>query len=440
MVAMSGETTVFLHVSDIHFHRERANGHWDLDIEVRNEFERDVSHLRDRIGPFDGILVTGDIAFAGKRREYEIARDWLKTVCDKLSCAEEHVWTVPGNHDVDRDVVAASPMLHTAQNEIRATDAKHVNERISEYMRDPLGATALYSHIREYNEFAKIYGCDIGPDKPTWQGRVALNDGSILRIVGLNSSLVSNEVDDNEQNKLVLGAQHVAVLRKDGEECMTLCHHPPSWIKDGTEVESALTPLARVQLYGHEHVQDVSFVEDRSVQLFAGALHPDREEDVWAPTYNILELCISNEGSTQRCLNVKIYARIWDEKSRQFVADMTADEKDNEIFSMPLNPWQAVLREREATPSGTEPEERVTVELGQADMMAPNKRMVYRFLTLPFPDQMAIAGKLRLVEDADQGQNTADLFKLFFSRARERGQIEEFSREIDTAYEKMHVQ
>lgn len=64
----------FLHLSDIHFRREVSGGVYDPDNDLRNELERDAEReVRTKPHRIDGILVTGDIAFAGIKDEFDVA-------------------------------------------------------------------------------------------------------------------------------------------------------------------------------------------------------------------------------------------------------------------------------------------------------------------------------------------------------------------------------
>ena len=56
-----------------------------------------------RLGQIDLVLIAGDIAFSGKRTEYEEAARWLEQVTSLCGCKRTNVLMVPGNHDVDRD-------------------------------------------------------------------------------------------------------------------------------------------------------------------------------------------------------------------------------------------------------------------------------------------------------------------------------------------------
>jgi hypothetical protein len=146
-----------LHLSDIPFHRGLSGDVYDLDNDLRNELERDVERMRQRLGVIHGVLVTGDIAFAGRKEEYETARAWLERLCDLLGCPRENVWTVPGNHDVDRSVIDQSETLRTYHAKLRKTN--DIDGQIRAYMRDRIAQRVLFEPVAQYNIFAARFQC-----------------------------------------------------------------------------------------------------------------------------------------------------------------------------------------------------------------------------------------------------------------------------------------
>ena len=65
---------IFLHFSDIHFHKKNSVGIYDLDQDIRNEIEIDIEMLTQDIESVNGIIISGDIAFAGVKEEYKISK------------------------------------------------------------------------------------------------------------------------------------------------------------------------------------------------------------------------------------------------------------------------------------------------------------------------------------------------------------------------------
>ena len=62
------------------------------------------------------------------------------------------------------------------------------------------------------------------------------------------------------------------------------------------------------------------------------------------------------------------------------------------------------------------------------------RRLVYRFLTLPYHERIAIAQKLQLLEDEDKGVPDAELFQRFFQRAKERVLLGKLWNEVEAAH------
>ena len=72
----------FVHLSDIHFGQERKNGQVIFHNDIRNSLIDDVTKIaakreREGLGVPVGVIVTGDIAFAGKKEQYVEADEWL---------------------------------------------------------------------------------------------------------------------------------------------------------------------------------------------------------------------------------------------------------------------------------------------------------------------------------------------------------------------------
>ena len=102
---MSPKLTL-VHLSDIHFIKGySAESLFDLDKPVRQAILEDAKHLLHEVGPVLGILLTGDIAYAGKPAEYQTALGWLSELATQLECEREYLWCVPGNHDIDQSVL-----------------------------------------------------------------------------------------------------------------------------------------------------------------------------------------------------------------------------------------------------------------------------------------------------------------------------------------------
>jgi|ERR1700693_2796083 hypothetical protein len=64
----------FVHLSDIHLVKDFSDvSNYDLDLGLRQAILRDIERMKPAFENIAGVLVSGDIAFAGKLDEYERA-------------------------------------------------------------------------------------------------------------------------------------------------------------------------------------------------------------------------------------------------------------------------------------------------------------------------------------------------------------------------------
>ncbi|MBK7536883.1 MAG: metallophosphoesterase, partial [Myxococcales bacterium] len=319
------EKLVLVHLSDIHFTRISGVSVHDLDKNLRTELVLDATTVAREIGPVTGVLVTGDIAYSGSEVEFDHSTIWLRVSCRAPGCREESVWVVPGNHDVDRPKTKRklTRMLHQGVRK----DGSDVDKELREIFSDAQSAAALLEPLADYNKFAGRFGCSISAEKHYWERALELSCGTAVRLRGLTSALVSN--DDDRRTDIVLGAAQATVERGPGVLHMTLCHHPPDWLRDHDAVEDHLNSKVHIQLFGHKHSQRLDEINGK-VRLVAGAMHPERNEPAWLPTYNFLE--ISRRDSDR--IGLRVYKRQWNQPDTNFVAwrDPNTGKDHREFF------------------------------------------------------------------------------------------------------------
>jgi hypothetical protein len=220
---------LMLHISDIHFKHGEVGEPDDPNRGLRDDLIQDVKHMRGRLGPPGMILLSGDIAYAGREDEYHFAYSWLeKELCPAAQCLIENVFVIPGNHDVDL-TAENGPGFKAARSDLRARPAGMVDAELREWLRDPSSANIIFSPLDNYNRFfaAKVL-CAIGPynvkgpdgkiipnvSKPFVDRDVKLNDGSVLRLWGFNSVLVSDLTD--KVDSMLVDPAAAQITREDG--------------------------------------------------------------------------------------------------------------------------------------------------------------------------------------------------------------------------------
>ena len=428
-----------LHLSDIHFKYTLDGTIHDLDHDVRHELEIDLSCVIKRSGPINAIVVTGDIAFAGKAEDYEVARKWLASLCKQIGCGAEQVWVVPGNHDIDRDGV--TPLVRTVQNAIQEARLDNVDASIRQFVHDdPKSADVLASPFSEYHKFSAIYGCKPKGGHLTWQADLALDAGYTLRLVGLNSAFVSNDLDDKKHRPLIIGQAQLDMLRRPGLIYLSLCHHPASWLKDGEHVSTKLSKRASLQLFGHVHEQALQ-QHDNTLIVQAGALQPDREQDTpWCPAYNVLTLEII-EPQVRNVLYVTAYPRVWSD-DHCFSPDPSVGQDQCQTYTLPIDDV-VFLKQDAAEQCGDDRPETpadATPDTGlEYSVVNPARQLVYAFLTLPYSSQMRIADQLSLLMDEDAGLDSATLFERIYRRARVQNSLSAFWKQVSDAHPELNM-
>jgi hypothetical protein len=309
---------VFVHLSDIHFGQEKKGGARAANDDARRKLIEDAAGVVAKLSSRKaaGIIVTGDIAYAGKVHEYEEAGKWLDQLAENIGCEPSTVQVIPGNHDIDRDKItgAAEWMLNTIHEE--------GEEKLESFLGNDTDRDVLYSRFEAYLPFAKAYRCPLDcQGHNSADRRVELADGRAIRFVRLNSALICTKGRD-EQGQLLLGQRQRILEESAGEELIVLVHHPLNWISDSDDMRKFLHGRARVCMSGHEHLAavDVEEVEPGCdiLMIASGATTPDLIDDVYTYAYNIIEFDWDEPTDS---LAVTIHPRRWNDGMKRFEPD-----------------------------------------------------------------------------------------------------------------------
>ena len=92
-----------LHLSDLHFTVNNTSQNIVLSS-LYKKIENDIVPTNKP----DILIITGDIAFSGKQKEYEKAKEYIDSIANLCKIKHENIFIVPGNHDVDREKIEKS--------------------------------------------------------------------------------------------------------------------------------------------------------------------------------------------------------------------------------------------------------------------------------------------------------------------------------------------
>jgi 3',5'-cyclic AMP phosphodiesterase CpdA len=411
-----------VHLSDIHFSPRDNLSQFDLDQQIRRALLEDLETKPANGADYDGILITGDIAFGGLQDEYKTAQRWLDEVFIKTGASAATTYMVPGNHDVDRSYLEPEFPLWDSHVRLRtAADPVVWRDSIAKQLqKDPLAS--LLAPLKGYNDFAQGYDCRTKPDRLAWH-RVfhkTLDDGRSIHLHGLNSALISDR-GDAPGNLLVSEFQTSHFAHIPGVVNLVLCHHPPEWLMDKSSLRDALRTFAPVALFGHEHSTRVA-PDAKQVQLFAGAVQPSRRDPGdWLPTYHVLQLSIDGDDS-QWELAIRINTREYDKQNFKFRARRNEDDQPFDEHRLKVALWTPpvpqtlVVRVASPTPCST-----VNEPLDEAAMPTSTdnaqRELLVHFFRLGTPDRYAAAGEAGLLRDGDDSMQPQAMWAEVFRRA-----------------------
>lgn len=274
-----------LHLSDLH---ARGATEWDA-RPLLHRLADAVEALREEgLGP-DLVAITGDLAFSGQEREYELVTRWLqKHLLPAAGLDATALLIVPGNHDVDRRA-CASTTVASLEAALRGGD----QEKIAEVLQDPDQKRILDARYTAYRDFLEAVGVSHRPDT-RWATRREIR-GLGLQLVGLDTAWLASE--DPGQGRLALGLAALngvlPPLRRDNPDLVVaLAHHPLSWLveRDQAAVVPPLRARAHLLLRGHLHDPDYTLTttpQHRLIELPAGASYAGHR---WPMSFQLVEL------------------------------------------------------------------------------------------------------------------------------------------------------
>lgn len=260
----------WLLISDLHL--RATTDQWSQNVALR-EMVRDIEEKRDRRPRF--VIVSGDLAFSGADKEYLLVEKFLDELRAAVGLERHQVYTVPGNHDIDRHV--QSTCFAGARSLLRSSEA------VEEFLGKEEERKTLLKRLRGYFAFDEKYTSGqarrVTGDGLGYVSPVDI-DGFPIAILALNSAWLCG--DNFDKGNILVGERPIIdsiELLRDVPARLVLgvYHHPPDWLHefDQTALEDRLLTQCDVVHRGHLHepgVKLVSMRPDRAcVTVAAGA-------------------------------------------------------------------------------------------------------------------------------------------------------------------------
>ena len=221
-----------LHLSDIHFGRDYKRTGIADSFEKRQEIMNGLIDCVDGMEKEDKpehIVVMGDIAWFGKKDEYEEAKEWFAKLLKVTGLSGKDMTFCVGNHDVNWDYGKIIDSL--TDKTISAVDKAYEYRNICNYE----------APIQEYEQFCQDLGVE--PYRYYVDGKVEYSysvgykdvkfaSGNSIRFVGFNTAMLSYGRNIS-QDKMWIGQPQIQELLTYGvlpksEDCkysIALLHH-----------------------------------------------------------------------------------------------------------------------------------------------------------------------------------------------------------------------
>nr|WP_319495311.1 metallophosphoesterase [uncultured Desulfobacter sp.] len=258
--------TAILHLSDIHI-RYEGDETFDFGVVFDPLIDRVKEDREKKEIAVEFVFLTGDIAFQGKKEEYDIAANYLTRLMNELDLPTERLFIVPGNHDVNRK-------LYRPTERFLYDSMRGLNKELENIIfRSDLfkGQQAYFKFINNYFPHLTALDDNLIPFAQTHKTK----SGHVLGFLGLNSAWMCRRSPD--QGEVAIGEYQLKKAKERLKTCgnthlnLACFHHPVSWLwKEDQDV--ARTYLDRfVLLTGHLHDAGGGFQNDTNGQIFSAS-------------------------------------------------------------------------------------------------------------------------------------------------------------------------
>lgn len=189
------------------------------------------------------IAISGDIAFSGKKEQYDIASHILKEITEYIiqqRNSQVEVVSVPGNHDCD-----------FGQN---TTVRDALVKAISPQTLDRNFYDTVNYVQNEYNNFVEQYSINSKEIYP----KVEINIGERKILFVLCNTAWMSELKEFPGKIVMPSSTYSEIKSEEYDIVFCMCHHPENWLNPDYKQDFIrfIRETMDIILLGHEHVRD----------------------------------------------------------------------------------------------------------------------------------------------------------------------------------------
>jgi predicted MPP superfamily phosphohydrolase len=346
----------WLHLSDVHFEAPTSGtkkNYWSQD-KVKDSFIDQLPALLKKadLRP-DLVFFTGDITFSGGNDEYDIADQFISKLRKVLPKRNDtRVFLVPGNHDIERDIVTRYP-----REEDFAKNFLKTNDSVIQYLNSSKHAPDLDRMFERQKNFFNFSSRSKSFGQPDLNHRYFFtttftHQDTRVGVAGLNSSWRASS--DADRYNLVLGVPQFDTAVRDLEDAdlkILLMHHPPNsdWFiaPDMLYQRDNLKSFDFI-LRGHEHDPHSEMTpfkgKQQYMQISAGALYSSD----FAKSFNAIE--VDFDTGVGRVFFWRLSENLY-----RWIKDLEVVSDEDEVFFLSKSLRSRVRRRASSKKAGTSP-------------------------------------------------------------------------------------
>lgn len=300
-------TLGWLHISDLHVLKKHE---WRNNLPLKKLIE-DLQCLLKNGLQIDLVLCTGDIGFGETKAEsltqqYAEVKAFFDRVLEICTLSNDRLFLVPGNHDIDRNMI-----LKSQTDWFRSGERKP--EKINqEFLDGDPEIKRAMERLSTYRQFITKHYPHIPLDNNTSFGAKVEINGIVISITGLNSAWTCADNDDKNNIWLAGEAQLHASEKAINATTSTqphlrlaLLHHPQDWLQpsEARQLRGRLEQEFDFLLHGHAHDQWVrENTTPQHIVIAAGAATGESQQEFG---YNVVQLTPSKAEVHLRCYDYK---------------------------------------------------------------------------------------------------------------------------------------
>ena len=219
------QKTQILHISDLHLSESNS---FDHQIKLSSLIERIEDDRAMRGLSPELIMITGDLAYSGKRSEYDLVSSFLDNLRTATGLDTSHLFVVPGNHDVDLDAYGLSEVPFNSYSSV---------EKLNKELCDTAARKRLMRGQEAYFKFVTSYcphlkGIENGLVPFVYSHTTQCEKR--MSIIGLNSAWMFRR--DSQKQQIAIGEYQVERAIKKMRDAgafdlsLVMVHHPMDWL------------------------------------------------------------------------------------------------------------------------------------------------------------------------------------------------------------------